>query len=754
MTNFMTHRVVPTALLLVIALVVWVAVGSSLVGDSQGSSGVIHVTNVTNGNAADMEPLAPSALPLLITAADQLTSDPSALEPGENDTGAKLIARWPGNQPLGNIHLGLVALVDESEVSPASEGVRWQLGPYADVLVQTDEPIPADETGPRERSWSGVPVGSWQVVVLPTSEVAISSAPAIHIRGKETRVVSLELVPTGEVFVRVGLASGDPVPGASVRVVGPLPPGLNPATACTRDLSNAMDWRGSTNADGLFRVSGLAPGGWFGVHAWTSEGTRATGQFQSKPLTGEPDRLVATPAANVTVHTVDSESGLPIAGLHVLVTDNQLQELSGVRQEPNVEPLRTVGPTDALGTVVLNCEADAWILTGGSQSGYGLATLQITESVIAAGQITVRLDLVGNDFLRVMTPDGRPVPNATVSGTWWSFGESGGQTGDLTPVTTDEHGEFAVEALGELPASSSNGLMLHARHPSAGSGGLAIDTADLPPRADPDSGRIPLPQVIIVRPSGSLELHFAPLGWPVPQPPTGSGLWNAEQLDEAEEMGRALRLSLRFLGTSAVQRSWSSHHGETRGVLVGRADDDGTVRFEDLEPGCYTVAVSSRSRGLSFTTPPLWIRESETTSYWVEAPRAQDYGTVTLDITDAGVLWDATETPSSATLMAHKSIVHMDSSLVLQPSIAGEAEARRLPVPLDGRVVFRFVAPGRYSIGLLLPYASHPTGELVFRTTDTFEVGPGEELFLSTLKAAPAPPGASAVLAGDRMPNR
>jgi len=754
MKNFVTHRVVPAALFLVITLVIWVAFAGSPGGDPQASSSVFRHAQVTDGNPAAMDALAPAALPLLITTEDELVGEPKAIERGEGEGGATLIARWPGNQPTGEIHLGLVALVDESEASHGSEGVRLQLGPYAEVLLQADNAIPAHMTGPRERSWSGVPVGSWQVVTLPTSDVAISSASPIHIRGEETRVVELELVPTGEIFVRVELATDDPVTGASVRVVGPLPPGLNFATSCTNELSNTMEWRGTTDADGLFRVSGLAPGAWFGVHAWTSEGTRATGQIQSMAPAKKPARLVATPAAKILVRTVDSESGLPISGLEVFVTDNRLQELSGARHRGNVEELRMAGPTDALGTTELNCEPGTWVFTGGDDKGYGLTTLQITESVIAAGQITVRLDTIGNDTLRVITADGRPVPNAEVSGTWWSFSESGGRAGELNSVTTDGRGEIAVEALGDLPTSSPSGLNLYARHPSAGSGGLGIDPADLPPRADPDSGRIPLPREIIVRPSGSLELHFAPLGWPIPRPPMGSGTWSTERLDEAEEMARALRLTLRFLGTPAVQRSWSAHHGETRGVLVGQADDDGTVRFEDLEPGCYAVAVSSRGRDLSFTTPPLWVRESETTSYWVEAPRAQQFGTVTLDIADAGVLWDATESPSSATLMAQKSVVHLDSSYLLQPSIAGEAEARRLPVSPGGRVVFGFVAPGRYSIGLLLPDAASPTGELVFRTTDMFEVAPGEEIFLSTLTAVPTPAGSAASFTGDRKPNR
>ena len=752
MKKTLNRRLLPAAVILIIAVVIWAALSSSQGTDSRGSPVTLSFADSAVG-ASDLSASPPKAVPLLITTADERADDSSTFGPGDDERGATLIARWPGDMPIGNIHLGLVALVDESEVSHGSETVRWQLGPYADALFQSGKPIPADKAGSRERSWFGVPVGTWKVVALPTSEVAITSATAIHIRGQETRVVDLELAPPGELFVRVVLASGDPVPGARVRVVGPLPPGLNMATACTSELSNSMDWRGTTDAHGLFRVSGLAPGDWFGVHAWTSAGTRATGQFQSKTRSRKPDRLVATPAPKITVHTVDSSSGLPIAGIHVLVTDNRLQELSGSRQQGSIEQLRMAGPTDALGTVVLNCEADSWILAGGYEAGYGLATLQITKSVIAAGQITARLDTIDHDTLRVMTADGRPVQDANVSGSWWSYGEAGAQTGELASVTTDWRGEFAVEALGDLPSGSPSGLNLYARHPSAGSGGLTLDPADLPPRADPRSGRIPTTRSIIVRPSGSLELHFAPLGWPSPQPPSGSGPWNTERLAEAEERSRALRLRLRFLGTAASQRSWSSHHEERKGVLVGQADDDGTVRFEDLEPGCYAVAISSRSRGLSFTTPPLWVRDSETTSHWVEAPRTQDYGTVTLDIADAGVLWDATESPSSATLMAHKSIVHLEGSLVLQSSIAGEAEARRLPVPLDGRVIFSFVAPGRYTIGLLLPEASAPSGQLAYCSTDEFDVGPGEELFLSTLKAAPAPIGASAVMA-DNSPSK
>lgn len=756
----MNRWALSAVLLTLIAAFLWALLGDRFGNRSTifGSAVVQPVTRVNSGGLPGVPGAPPAdALPLLITSTDAAAHDSLPGVEGPDVPGGRLIVRWSAAPSTGNIHLGLLALVSESGAAVATDGMRWQLGPYADRLAVSGAPVPPDGEAPRERRWTNLPAGTWQIVARPTSDVVPVRSPVVHFRNDETHMVDLSLVSAGRLWVRVELPDGEPVAGAQVRVVGPLPSGLTLSQASPGELPNTLDWRGSTDGDGQFQVNGVTPGTRFGIHAWTEDGTRATGEIVSRARVAEsevPDRLLATPAVPMTVHTIDSETLLPVPGVHVLVADNRLQALSGVCQTTSMIPLRMVGPTDERGMVEVSCEPGSWVMTGGSESGYGLSTLQITDDVAAAREITVLLDRIGRAVLRVATADGTPVPEAKVTGSWWAFDESGRRTGDVASVSTDSRGEFSLDDLGELPSAPPGGLSLFARHEREGSGGLSIALEELPPHITAQPGQVPWPLTIVIQPAGSLELQFAPLGWPVPSPPAVRRGGNPTDRAEADELARSLSLTLRHLGSSAAHRSMSMHHGEHRRVLVGMPDDEATATFEDLEPGCYAVAVSRRDGGLSFTTPPLWVDASETTTHWVTPPRAEDFGTVTLDVAAAGHLWDAIGTPNTATLLAERSVGHVDGGPFLQTSIAGEGEARRMPIPESGRVVFEFVPPGRYTIGMLLPDAEDPTGARVYRTTEVFDVGPGEQLLLRTLEDAPVPPGAAAVFTESGPPAR
>lgn len=749
----LTRRAALLALIVMIGLLVWAALAGGGSGALESDPAVVtQVSRVPgagtlvpgSGTGAPREPVA-----LVVTSAQPESDDESTGSPvPRQEATGRVIARWASSTTPDSeeVRLALVPLREQGEGLAQGAGPVLRLGPRSHPMIRSPagEPLAPDGASPGERVWSAVSPGAWQVVAVPNSPVVPEDAPLVHVRAHATRVVELQLGPAGVVHVRIELPDGRPVSGAEVRVVGPLPAGLRMETTDPGELVGVTDRRCTTDEQGEFEVRGVSPGAWYGVHAWTADGTRATGEVRAQVLPDAPETLVATPPVEVLVRVLDRETGAPVGGVPLVIVDNRLQALSGVAPSRDIDPLQITEPTDERGEVRVRCEPGAWVITRSDSSD--LCTLQLSESAVAAGEVVLYLDRVDLGILRVTRPDGTPVSGARVEGRWSFWDASREASGELSPVQTDARGEFPLAALGELPQNLPAALDLHASHPRDGIGGIRIGLENLPPHVRPEEGMAPVPKSIIIRPAGSLELSWASDGWPEPPPVQIDARWNAEDLAEQDDAARGVRFTLRYLGSSALRSETSRQHGEHRGARVGRPGDDERVVFEDLEPGCYAVSIESRARQLVFTTPPLWVRPGETTVHWVAPPAREALGQVALDVGAAGYLGEATATRNTATLRAEVSAGYLVGSSLLQPSIAGEGDAGNQVVPADGRVVFQNVHPGRYTIGLWLPDASGGPGERVYRLTEAFDVGPGDDLLLRQLEEVPAPPGAAALI--------
>ncbi|MFT7462136.1 MAG: hypothetical protein ACI9EF_000473 [Pseudohongiellaceae bacterium] len=750
MTHVCLRNILPVAVVAVTGVVIWVAFDSVLERGSAASMRPKVSARETSAEWVDSLILPPSTATLLIV-------EPSSSELGavadqglvsESKSGG-LIARWSGATPPGELLLGLVEYKEVEEHGAAlaalaggEASVQW--GPYGNSLAAAGTPRLPQAEGPRERRWNQLPPGMWKVVALAGSEVVPVGALPVAVSAGEPRVVELTLAPAGAVRVRIELPGGELVAAAKLRVVGPLQPGFQLRWADPGELVGVAAWLGETDGQGEFTLPGVRLGSWYGVHAWTSHGVRATGEVVARSASDSAQIIEATPAVEVLVRLKMNRTLEPVAGRQLLLSEARLQRLSGIPTlDANGELgiLRASEPTDDRGELSLPCEPGVWLIAGGE--GYSIVTAQITAEVIAAGELTMLLEKSAErDVLRVTTADGWPVQGAEVSGHWWYFDESGVKSGAVNELRTNELGEFRVEDLGDLPDDLTGGLRLFAHHEQQGSGGLGINLSDIAPleslglRADSPLPST-LPRNIVVRRSGELQLEFDPLGWPEP-PPLGRVLRRtAGDIAEAEEKARLLRLTLRFLGTESLRAELSKHHGDKRTIFVGFGDDEGKVTFEDLEPGCYAVEIASESRGILITTAPLWVRSDEATVSWVEAPNQKLFGQVTLDLAAAGVLAEATAANTYVSLDPEKEEHWLEGSPMLQPSVAGTGGAGHRPVSEDGRAVFSGVYPGRYTLSVWLSDSPGNPFKTDLRSTKSFAVRPGDDLVLRALTERP-----------------
>ncbi len=108
---------------------------------------------------------------------------------------------------------------------------------------------------------------------------------------------------------------------------------------------------------------------------------------------------------------------------------------------------------------------------------------------------------------------------------------------------------------------------------------------------------------------------------------------------------------------------------------------------------------------------------------------SRDFGTITLDLgTSVAPHWRGGQ-PEVILDTEQEQPLHGALPHLLSP-VAGELDVRRVRLPPDGRVVFTYVAPGRYTLTLPRPASD---GGLAYRRTKAFSVTPGDDLLLRTL---------------------
>lgn len=575
------------------------------------------------------------------------------------------------------------------------------------------------ESAADELSWDALQPGTWQVIALKDSTLVPSDDllwPVV-VRSGETTTVSMNLVPGGVIRCRVELPGGEPVAAADVRLVGPLGPQFDFRHADANDLEGLTSGRYVTDEQGMFEVNALPRGARYGAHVWSRDGVRATGVVEARGPDAEHDILQATAPFRLNVVVRARSDGRHLPDTRIFVVDNGLNRLAGVaRGQSLMQPIRE-SVTDAQGFTTVMAEPGAWLLVG--HPDHEAATRQVTESLASLDPVEITLDHPDDGILRVTTTEGWPVAGArvTASVSRLSNRRFGGES--LGEAVTDDKGEVDLARFGSL-SSMEGTLMLHATHETYGRGGLSLDVKSLQ-KGVPGPGKD-----IVLRQPGALQLDFATGGWNTPRSGPVNPRHGRVDRDEQASKEHILKACLHYLGTPAWRMEFSSQDETVEALDIdGWANRLPQVRFDDLEPGYYAVAIEGEARSVLFTTPALRVFPGETTFHWVEPPDPARHGHVTLYVPP-----ERFEESSGVATMFRPSASVLQRSKGAHPGLWSPEVGlgdRRMKFDLSGRVTFELVPPGSYAVGLML---TDEGGEKRWHQTGSFEVGPGDDLFL------------------------
>ncbi len=644
-----------------------------------------------------------------------------------------LVARL-GSVPAGaDVRLGLVRCepTDDTvaQVSLGGDEERYaHVGKPIDPSLASGSGEEGADTS-SELSWGSLSSGAWQLVALEgsTHVPAGASGMPVWVRAEDTTILMVDLVRNGAIRCRVLLPDDEAVPGADVRLFGPLDPGIDLAVIDPGDLVGLRASRLLTDEGGLFRMDGLAVGASYGVHAWTEEGVWATGVLRAQPPGSEAEVLRATAPHRVNVLVQESGTGKPIANAQVLVMDDALNRLRGLtREQCLTQPLRTAEVTDERGLTTLTAELGSWLFVADEQ--HDLGVLQVTETVVASDPALVVLDVLGSDIVRVTTSAGWPVAGARIEARLQGGKGVQSVTKALNIVASDARGEFRVSELGKLPEAAWGNLNLFATHETEGSGGVALNMSWF---LDGVRG---LPKTIVLRKPGALQIDVETAGWSTPAPGVDDPRHDRAGLDEQAAKDHLLRLKLTYLGSHAPRMELSAQNGILKTVDID-AWEQGLpeTRFENLEPGYYAVEIQSIARGVLFVTPALRVFPGETTHYWVASPRPELHAGVTLEV-DPLLVGASSD---FVTLLPEGGPVLQAATPGIMSPEAGLSD-RRANFDAAGHASFVLVRPGRYMIGFGV---KKEDGGIQWHQTATFQLGPGDERHLTEVAPQAAPFG-------------
>jgi protocatechuate 3,4-dioxygenase beta subunit len=313
--------------------------------------------------------------------------------------------------------------------------------------------------------------GAFALGPLPLGRVGIGVSAPFHVPLRVDAVVPARgrTVDLGDLSLEAGLSirgrvrdrAHNPVPGATVQAAPhdgePLEPSLE------------------TDADGAFRLGGLAPG----RYDLTAEAAGFASASATVDAGGEPVELVLEPGGVIAGRVVD-ENGAPINDARVNAERSSdspgSQRFAGARADEG----------DG-GFSLRDLAAGTWALAVRA-TGHGEASLSAVK--VAAGRtVNVGTIVLGHGGVvrgSVVTTDGSGVPGATVG-----VEREANRRRRLGETLTDSSGAFEIQGV-------PSGLMrVIARHPSFAEGAPVV--TDVDPEKEPTSVRI-----VLVR-GGNLE---------------------------------------------------------------------------------------------------------------------------------------------------------------------------------------------------------------------------------------------------------
>ncbi|RKY18159.1 MAG: hypothetical protein DRQ55_14080 [Planctomycetota bacterium] len=689
------------------------------------SKGVTYIPGEESELASERVPLRVTSVPPasepLPTSAQAAAGD-AAFDAEER---GRLVARWPALSVPREVRLVAEKLTSVSEEARVG-APRVLLGFIAQPMAPTGDALPPSAQANTQRTWDDLEAGSWRVVAAADSLWIPARSLPVEVHPGETRFVELELVPAGQLVARLVRPDGDPVPGADVRLLGPLPPGFDLHRTSPDDHIGVVERRLKTDLDGELSVAGVVVGDRYALYAWTDAGDQGSAMLLSRPPPCSAEQVQLTPAVMMDVFVRESDSGVPLAGVEVRVTDHVLSSLRGERELMDIDALREIKLTDEQGRTSLSCEPGSWILV--VSASHDIATVQVTPELAARGRYEAFLDLPERSVGYVTTVAGDPLPDVRVSASWTGFRDGVSESGSLSSTTTDARGEFELADMGSLPDLDMGSVSFQAEHSVHGSGGVEVP---LPPLKN---GERVMPVSIMLRQTGGLQLEFEPTTWPEPMYRAPRRNMGADDRLEQALKDDSLSLKLKYLGNSGARTEFSSEHGARRSVkLSGFFGAETSAEFDDLVPGIYSVTITSRSRDFRLHTPSLRVYPGEVTHYFVQPPDVALFATVTLDLSTTPLQGPRGERSLEVCLMTVEKQPGHGALPILLPPNAGEWDMRRVRIQDNENVTFTWVPPGRYTLLLPVQDPADPNNVLM-RMSHRFTVGPGDDLILRSLK--------------------